>query len=68
MKKLVIVIIAIAVAIFSAVTGYGIKYSSSINGNRLDCKYLGASGSFSREYWYAENGVMGASTCPALDK
>ncbi|HFM4796039.1 TPA: YobH family protein [Escherichia coli] len=34
----------------------------------MECKYLSASGKFSRNYWYSDNGIMGISNCPLVDR
>ncbi|HBD3487223.1 TPA: hypothetical protein OKD67_001924 [Escherichia coli] len=68
MKKFTIGLFAIFLLVLSAFTGYGVKYSSITDGNKIECKYLSASGKFSRNYWHSDNGIMGISNCPLVDR
>ncbi|HBA9509220.1 TPA: hypothetical protein J1413_000634 [Escherichia coli] len=68
MKKFTIGLFAIFLLVLSAFTGYVVKYSSITDGNKIECKYLSASGKFSRNYWYSDNGIMGISNCPLVDR
>ena len=61
-------VIAVAIFIFSSFTGYGVKISSLTINDKMKCKYISASGKFSRDYWYSDNGIMGISNCPLFNK
>ncbi|WP_420703684.1 YobH family protein [Escherichia albertii] len=67
-KRWVIGLAVVAVFIFSASTGYGVRFLSSTINDKIECRYISVSGKFSRNYWYSDNGIMGISNCPLFDR
>ncbi|WP_369452106.1 YobH family protein [Escherichia albertii] len=67
-KRLIVGLAVVAFFIFSASTGYGVRFSSSTINDKIECRYISVSGKFSRNYWYSDNGIMGISNCPLFDR
>lgn len=65
--KIIFLVLAILVAI-SFTTGYGINYSTKISNGKVKCQYISAKGTFSVNYFYSENAIMGVRECQFINK
>lgn len=67
-KVKVLALILVSSYVSSLVSGYGVNYSTVIEGEGfLTCKYVWAKGVFKKEYFYAENGFLGRRACPFIN-
>ncbi|HHR5826668.1 TPA: YobH family protein [Providencia alcalifaciens] len=62
------IFIIVALIAISFITRYGINYSSEKINSELKCNYLWAKGTFTIDYFYSENGIMGVRNCPIIGK
>lgn len=62
------IFIIVALMVISFITRYGFNYSSERTNGELKCSYLWTKGTFTIDYFYSENGVMGVSNCPFIGK